>query len=209
MLFEIHARAPVAGLAAGATIASSRVGSMMAAVAVVVRRRPRIVVCMCALARQVSPARLPARHVRRATWRQPRVRWARLWRRWRRLRARRRCSPRAVVWHMFACMSVHVGRGYTFLRHSRTPNECTFHLYTRGCHLAAHRHARRVTARGRRWHARVRRPQDMGTKRRAARPARHGRCRRHAARLPRVLWRPPITSACTMAPHSPPETTTN
>jgi hypothetical protein len=73
-----------------------RIGSMTPTAAAVVLRPPRVVTCAPLLAWQVPPARLAARHGRRAAWRQARGRRERRWRRWRRRRARRRRSPRSV-----------------------------------------------------------------------------------------------------------------
>lgn len=103
------------------------------------QRPPRVVLREPLVPSQVPPARLPARHGRRAARRQARGRRAPRWRRRRRLRSRRRCSPTALS----RCMCTHragvVARDCTFLRNSRARSICTFHLRPHASRPAASR----------------------------------------------------------------------
>jgi hypothetical protein len=103
ILVEVRARAPAAGLADGAAAASSGVGCIAPAAAAVVRRPPRIVLCVPLVPSQVVEARLPARHGRRATLRQARGQRQRRWRRRRRRRARRRPLAERCSVVMYVC----------------------------------------------------------------------------------------------------------
>ena len=116
ILFEIRARAPAAGLANGAAAASSALGWPTPAAAAAIRRRPRVASFLVPHGpAQVPPARLPARHGRRALRRQAHGRRALRLRR--RRRRRERCSRVAVWW----CMCVHVGPGRLYLGSARFP----------------------------------------------------------------------------------------
>ena len=98
---------------------------------------------------------------------------------------------------------MHVGRGCTFLRHGRTRSKPSFHVRTHGGHLAAHRHAQRVIARGRQPHAEVPLHARLDTGRGTARPARQGHRRRWATRSSHAPQRLSSTSASTVAPRCP------
>ena len=112
ILVEVRARAPAAGLAAIATAAPSGLGCMAPAAAAVVRRPPRIVLCVPLVPSQVVEARLPARHGQRTTLRQARGRQQRRWlRRRRRGACRRPLADRCTEYcgHVsYACVDRHV-----------------------------------------------------------------------------------------------------
>ena len=119
ILFDIRARAPAASLANGAAAASSGLGLRTPAVAAATWRRPRVVLRWPRGPPQVPPARLPARHRRRTTWRQAHGLRALRSRRRRRRRERRQRSPRGSCDGVCACWSVSVKRQCTFFRRGR------------------------------------------------------------------------------------------
>ena len=107
-LSQTRAVAPVAEPTGGLAAASSGVGSTTVCSGRLTAGRCRSVVCVGLLPPQAGATRLPARHGRRAAWRQARGRRQRRWRLGRRRRARRRDACGALYSGVCMCADRHV-----------------------------------------------------------------------------------------------------